>query len=260
MIQYLLTPPHSLTQARKLGLPLGHMVCSIGADGQLHHPTLPPDCRGGLLLVGIDTPPGAGCDPRPAVRAVLALCRSHGFGGVILDCACPPTPVLAGLIRRLEDGLRQSGRGLFLPEAYRAYSDRAFLFLSSALSGGCLQSRLEEAIRQYGADRLVLCLRRVREDFFLPAPNGSGRPLTQAELDAHLTALEPRVFFSEPLCAFYFTYMSRETGAHFVLFDTADSLCKKRALAASLGLPCVFWAWPEITDLAPAVLAQEAQA
>lgn len=257
MIQYLLTPPHSLTQARTFDLPLGHMACSIGPDGQLHHPTLPPDCRKGLLLVGISTPPEAGHDPRPAVRDILALCQSRAFGGVILDVECPPTPFLTGLIRRLEEELTQSRRGLFLPLSYAAFSDRAFLYLSSALSGGCLQTRLEEAIGQYGAKRLVLSLRRVREDFFLPAPTGSGRPLSQAELERQLHHREPRVFFSQPLCAYYFTYMSRESGAHFVLFDTEDSLRKKRAIAASLGIACVFWAWPEIADLTPAALSQE---
>lgn len=257
MIQYLLTPPHSLTEARTFDLPLGHMACSIAPDGRLHHPPLPPDCRKGLLLVGISTPPEEGRDPRPAVRDILALCRSRAFGGVILDVECPPTPFLAGLIRLLEEGLTQSRRGLFLPVAYSAYSDRAFLYLSSALSGGCLQTRLEEAVGLYGAERLVLSLQRVREDFFLPSPKGSGRPLTQAELETQLRLREPRVFFSQPLCASYFTYMSRESGAHFVLFDTADSLRKKRALAASLGIACVFWAWPDIEDLPPSTLSQE---
>lgn len=259
MIQYLLTPPHSLAQARTFGLPLGHMAFSVGPDGHLRHPGLPPDCRKGLMLVGIDAPPDTGSDPRQTVQEILSLCRSRTFGGVILDLECPPSPFLARLIRLLEEGLRQGGRGLFLPASYSAYSDRAFLYLSSALSGGCLQTMLEEAVRQYGADRLVLSLSRVREDFFLPAPTGSGRPLTQEALETQLRDREPCVFFSQALCAYYFTYMSRETGAHFVLFDTGESLEKKRDIAASLGISCVFWAWPEIADLPPAALVQEGQ-
>ena len=114
-----------------------------------------------------------------------------------------------------------------------------------------LKGRLEEAVRQYGSHRLVLSLHRIREDFFLPAPTGRGRPLSQRELEQRLRQLEPRVFFSKDLCAHYFTYMSRETGAHFVLFDDGESLKQKRALAQEAGIPCFFWLYPELESLLP---------
>ena len=65
---------------------------------------------------------------------------------------------------------------------------------------------------------------------FLPSPDGQGRPMTQEELRQRMDRLEPRVFFSPQLCARYFTYMSRDTGAHFVLFDDGETLRKKQEL------------------------------
>lgn len=251
MVQYLLTPLHRLDQARAAGLPLGHMAFSLGSDGRLHHPPLPPDCQGGLMLLGAQEAPKAGADPERTVAQILRLCQARSFGGVVLDLECSPSPFLAQLIRGLEEGLFRNRRGLFLPERYAAYSSRAFLYLSSALSGGSLRRRLEEAVAQYGGDRLVLSLHRAREDFYLPAPEGKGRPLSQEELDRKLRQLDPRIHFSPELCAHYFTYMSRETGAHFVLFDDAESLAKKRALAQEAGIGCCFWLYPEVAELLP---------
>ena len=95
----------------------------------------------------------------------------------------------------------------------------------------------------------MLCLRRAREDFFLPATKGVGHPISQEELNRLRRRLEPSVFFSPHLCARYFTYMSRETGAHFVLFDDRETLEKKRTLALELGIRRFFLLYPEIADL-----------
>ena len=114
--------------------------------------------------------------------------------------------------------------------------------------------RLEELIARWGKHRLVLCLRRTREDFFLPAPTGCGKPLTPEALAALRRQFEPNVFYSRDLCAHYFTYMSRSTGAHFVLFDDAESLRQKRALAQEVGIRQFFLLYPEVADLLPALL------
>lgn len=59
----------------------------------------------------------------------------------------------------------------------------------------------------------------------------------------------PAVFFSQELCARYFTY-SRGGDTHFVLFDDADTLNQKLKVGASLGFSAAFLMWPEIRDLA----------
>lgn len=251
MKQFLLTPPACLPQAQNCGLPLAHMAFHLSPEGRLHQALLPEEIFGGLMLVGVQTPPEPQCSLSGAVRDILDLCSVRKFSGVILDPECPPSPVLSRFIRLLDEGLARMNRGLFLPEIYGNYSRRAFLFLSSALSGGSLRQRLELAAARWGAQRLVLSLHRASRDFFLPAPDGLGRPITREELHRRICRLEPRIFFSPELCARYFTYMSRETGAHFVLFDDADSLLKKQTLAREVGIPRFFWLYPEIDDLLP---------
>lgn len=254
MYQYLLTPPDQSNRVQDLGLPLVHMAFSIDENGQLRYEPLPEQCRGGLILVGAAQAPDSGPEPRQAVQAILNLCQQRNFRGVVLDLESPPTPYLSQLLQMLDQGLLRQGRGLFLPEAYSQFSNRAFLYLSSAISGGSLRKRLEEAIDAYGADRLVLSLQRVTEDFYLPAPEGRGKPMTQRELEDQIRRLEPRIFFSDDLCANYFTYMSRKSGAHFVLFDTETSLKQKRDLAQSLGISRFFLLYPEIVDFLPSLL------
>ena len=114
---------------------------------------------------------------------------------------------------------------------------------------------MERAADTYGAQRLVLCLHRARDDFFLPSVKGRGRPISQEKLDQLLRRMHPSVFFSQDLCAHYFTYMSRETGAHFVLFDDAESLVKKRAIAQEAGITRFFLLYPEVADFLPALTA-----
>ena len=75
-------------------------------------------------------------------------------------------------------------------------------------------------------------------------------PLSRRELEEKLEQLHPSVFFSHELCARYFTYMSRESGAHFVLYDDPSTLAKKLQVARSLDIRTVLAAWPEIADAA----------
>ena len=69
------------------------------------------------------------------------------------------------------------------------------------------------------------------------------------ELNALLEERRPSVFFSNELCAHYFTYMSRENGAHFVLFDDAGSIRKKLLTAQALGIDRAVLSYPQTADL-----------
>ena len=255
--QFLLTPPQQLAQAQTWGLPLAHMAYQLDQTGQLIQAALPPDAKGGLMLVGVAEAPTGQSDPRRAVRDILAVCQNRSFGGVILDLEQPPTRFLSQLIHGLEEGLAQRKKTLFLPESYGNYSNRAAIFLTSAISGGSLRRRLEDAAEAYGLDRLVLCLRRARDDFFLPSVKGQGRPISQEALTALRQRLHPAVFYSHDLCAHYFTYMSRDTGAHFVLFDDQESMEKKRALARELGISKFFLLYPEVEEFLPRLTGQQ---
>ena len=109
-------------------------------------------------------------------------------------------------------------------------------------------------MERFGAARVALAVERVAEDFFLPSPTGQGRPLTREELRQRLEERAPSVFFSSELCAHYFTYMSRQNGAHFVLFDDAGSIRKKLQVARNLGISSAVLAYPQVDDLLPELL------
>ena len=91
---------------------------------------------------------------------------------------------------------------------------------------------------------------RLRMDFSLPAESGQGRPLTPQEFQALLEREAPAVFFSQDLCARYFTY-TREGETHFVLFDDADTLQQKLRLGSRMGFAAAFLMYPEVQDLLP---------
>lgn len=250
--QCLLTPPEQVSRASTYGLPLAHMAYQLGQDGQLRQRALPHTVSGGLMLVG-----GGACsgDARRAVRALLSVCRTRSFGGIILDIEAQPNPFWCKVIPELDEALKRQSKRFFLPETYANYSAHASLFLSSALSGGSLHARLETAVQAYGAERLVLALHRAGEDFPLPCPNGIGTPLTQQELQDRIQRFSPHgTFFSAALCARYFTYMVRGQGAHFILFDDGESLCKKRSVAEKLGIRQFFLLYPAVEDLMPMLL------
>ena len=80
--------------------------------------------------------------------------------------------------------------------------------------------------------------------------------MTRAELKARLEELSPSVFFSAELCAHYFTYMSKENGAHFILFDDAGSIRKKLQIARSLGITDAVMPYVQVDDLLPELLAE----
>jgi hypothetical protein len=79
-------------------------------------------------------------------------------------------------------------------------------------------------------------------------------------LKEKLSQLHPAVFFSNELCARYFTYMNRETGAHFVLFDDADTLRRKVEVAHRAGIHTFIAPFPEVADCLEELGVQKAPA
>ena len=180
----------------------------------------------------------------------------HGprYDGILCDFEGHPLQVLAQAVRTLGELTKKRGWPLYVTEAYAPFSDSAIALIPSALSGGSLQQRLQEAVERFGAARVALAVERVAEDFFLPSPTGQGMPLTREELRQRLEERAPSVFFSSELCAHYFTYMSRQNGAHFVLFDDAGSIRKKLQVARNLGISSAVLAYPQVDDLLPELL------
>ena len=119
---------------------------------------------------------------------------------------------------------------------------------------GCGKGRFTCQTAAAAPEVLFVAVERVAEDFFLPSPTGQGMPLTREELRQRLEERAPSVFFSSELCAHYFTYMSRQNGAHFVLFDDAGSIRKKLQVARNLGISSAVLAYPQVDDLLLRVL------
>lgn len=250
----LTVPPAESRAALYHGLPLGHMAYRVGGGPHLFRASVPVAARGGLMVLD-----NRGFDGRGAstqfCNEVTSECSARGFTGVICDFEGRPFQVLGSIVTELGDLLYKRGQPLYVTEPYAPYSERTKVLISSALSGGSLAQRLTEAVQQYGAGRVALAVERVAVDFFLPSPTGQGTSLSREELQNRIDDRAPTIFFSSELCAHYFTYMSKQNGAHFILFDDAGSIRKKLHVARSLDISDAILAYPELDDLLPDILA-----
>lgn len=203
--------------------------------------------QGGLMLVGDSRE----CGPDDVLaRDILRECLRRNYDGVVLDWYHngPDRGTLTALMGQL---CLQYDRRLFVPERYAAHAPRATVLLNTAVSGGTLHSCLSEGVRRFGAERLALDLERLRLDFVLPMSTNVRRPLTATELRQLREGKS--VYFSEELCARFFTYRTgRES--HYVLLDDAQTLRKKAALAENMGIREGFFMLPEVSDIAGELL------
>ena len=249
----LTAPPADSRAALRFGLPVAHMAYRAGGGPHLFRANIPVSIRGGLMAmdsVGFD---GRG-EADGFCSEVMRECSARGFDGIVCDFEGRSIPLLGNIVRTLGELTARRGWPLYVPEAYAPFSDKTRILISSALSGGSLRQRLEDAAGQYGADRIALAVERVAEDFFLPSPTGQGMPLTREELKQRMEERSPSVFFSNELCAHYFTYMSKQNGAHFVLFDDAGSIRKKLQLARSLDIDRAVLSYPDTAEVLPQIL------
>lgn len=254
-IRLILTaPPQNAGEASSYGLPVGHMAYRIGRSLQLLRASIPINLRGGLMVIGCNEFDGHG-DISAFCKQVIRECTVRSFDGLILDFEGQPHPLLGQLVHKLGALLSSRGWPMYVTEEYASYSDHARVMIPSALSGGSLTARLSEAVEHFGARRVALAIQRVAEDFTLPAPTGSGTPLSREELARRIQSRGSSIFFSDELCAHYYTYMSRQGGAHFVLFDNAGSIRKKIKTARNLGLAACILAWPEVDDILNQILS-----
>ena len=231
---YLAVTPAEAQEASRFRCSLAHVAYCIGPDSTLLRQNLLLQTRGGLLSV---------TDRGAILRELGPL-----FGGVLLDFEQPPAPDRLAFAETL--ARRLSPRPVYVPESYAAASG-AIPLICTAISGGNFVQRLQEAAA--GRDRaggLALDVQRLRMDFTLPAQSGEGRPLSGRELQDLLDRESPSVFFSQDLCARYFTY-ARDGETHFVLFDDADTLSQKLRTGGNMGFAAAFLMYPEVQDLLP---------
>lgn len=239
-----ITPPNRLAQLRRRFVP-AHPVYRVGQGGRLLR-AVQVDLRGGAMV--LDTRGcGGGGDASGLCRQVVHECTARSFCAVVCTGG---GSVPRRLAAQLDESLARRGIDLYVPEGWGEHTREARVLIGSALSGGSLTCRLQEAVERFGGpERVALWVERVAEDFFLPARSGSGKPLTGQELQALRERLDPSVFFSDELCARYFTYMTREGGAHFVLFDDGATIRKKLQIARRLGIERAVALFEQVSDL-----------
>ena len=168
----LAVPPTEMMAAQGFGLTLAHMAYRVGGGPHLFRANLPVPVRGGVMLIDDAGFDGRG-DPAPFCQEVVRECAARGYTGVICDFD-RHLPLLGQVIAGLSPLLAKRGWPLYVTEAYAPFSDSAIALIPSALSGGSLQQRLQEAVERFGAARVALAVERVAEDFFLPSPTGQG--------------------------------------------------------------------------------------
>ena len=245
---YLAVTPGEYQSAAKYSRLFAHVAYRIGPESQLLRQSLLLQTRGGLLsLSDRDAPPISA--PEALCTGILRECARRSYTGVLLDFEARPSADRKVFAAMLAQNLRQTRRALYVPESCAVPG--AVPLICTALSGGSFPQRLQEAARQFGgAEHLGLDVQRLRMDFTLPAKSGEGRPLSAEEFRSLVEKESPAVFFSQELCARYFTYM-QDQETHFVLFDDESTIRQKLKTGEAMGFSAAFFMWPEIRDIAP---------
>lgn len=232
---YLMTPPQQVPRAQQYGLIPAYMTYRIGGGPHLFRTQSTVSARGGVMVADHGGYDGLG-NPEALCQEIVRECAARGFQGVFCDFEGPPMPVLRRALEHLAPVFQKRHWSLYVPESYALSAPAVKVVIPTALSGGSLSQRLGQAVQNYGAERVVLGLEWVAEDFTLPAISGEGQRLSWDELDGLLEQRSPAVYFSDELCAHYFTYMHTGQNAHFTLYDDPSSMAKKLFVAAGLGI------------------------
>ncbi|MCI8537636.1 MAG: hypothetical protein HFF18_03110 [Oscillospiraceae bacterium] len=256
-LNLILTAPQAQAHAAAgYGVPVAHMSYRVGPGPQLLRGGIPAALRGGFLMMDDQgyTPERGGC--AAFCQQVLRECALRGYTGVIADWENPPGQAQAELTQAMDQALNGKGWPLFVTEPYAKCAPHARVMISSAVSGGSLSERLSEAAERYGIERIALAVERCAEDFTMPSPSGAGNKLSGEALGALMEEYRPATYFSNELCAHYFTYRPEgQSGVHFVLYDDGGSIRKKLQTARNLGISYALMAYPEVSGLLPDVLS-----
>lgn len=252
MTQVLLAAHPSANLSHPQAIP-AHMAYRIGPGPKLLGMRLPPQLRGGVMLLDCRDHDGSG-DPIPCCRQILWECRHRGYSGIVCDFEGAPAGCLGRIVHILDRNCQAQGWTLDVPPQFAPFAPGGRVLVSSVVTAGTLRRRLQEAVERHGAPRTTLAVEWVREDFPLPAQR-RGTPISLQHLEQQMGRLEPAVFYDRGLCAHYYTYMAAGGQAHFVLYDTSQSIHEKVKLAREMHLGAVLLPGPEVEGCLDQVLA-----
>ncbi len=244
----LLTPPDKLAQAKAFKLPIAHMAYRFSREGALIKAPLSDTQKNDLLFLDGDSW-NENSEIPSIIQQLIKECKTQHYRGAILDFSKSPTQRTVSLIKQLDTMMHKQNLRLYLPECYHSYSKSANIIISSAISGGSLQQRLTSAKQTYGSNRITLSIERCAEAFSLPTLKGKSTSLSRLELQKRIQTTSPSIFYSNELCANYFTYLNQYGSAHFILYDDAKSIHRKFSLAKNLNITECFMLYPQVDDI-----------
>ena len=187
-------------------------------------------------------------NPAQVADALVYECSHSGAQGLFADLETDGRGVRQ-LASALDAAFFHAKLLLFFPAARAREAQHAVLTYETAVSGGSLRGLFQQAITEYGKDRVAALLRPVCADFQLPSSTAEGSPLTQEARRALQQARQAQAFFSHELCAKYFTYMDEEKQGHFVLFDDDSTIENKLSCLSRAEVPYLFALYPEVAHL-----------
>jgi hypothetical protein len=197
--------------------------------------------QGGLLYVAPE-PPDSFQDIDFFCRQLVRECTTRGYRGSVVDLP-QDTPAFRDVAGRMEQAMHAARMELYLPESYSEAAPASKLLVSTAISSGSLKQRLSDAVRRYGAARVIPAVEKVAVDFPSASRSSSGTRLTPQELEALRLRVRADIYWSPELCARYFTYSEAGTQTHFVLFDDAETVRAKLRIMRDLQLAECMIAW-----------------
>lgn len=239
---FLVATAQDAKSAEGMGVPCGFLFYRIGEAGTLQRAQLPASARGGLM--GIYEAPGlAAADLSRLVRDISAECARRGYGGAILDFELTQEGVPA--FSQLCAGLIKQNIPVFVPQALASAAPGCKVILPSAVSGGSFEEMLDRFIAQYGAEQICLDVMRSCNDFTMPSYTPDGTVLSLPQFQEIQQRYQPSAYFSQELCAKYFTYRPDRETVHFVLYDDPDTGAQKIRVATQKGLYACFLLYRE---------------
>lgn len=244
---YLVASPQDLQKAARFSQNLACAAYRIGQNSALLRDASLSNLTGSLLFLNdLDAPPVT--DAEKLAQAVVLECRRRKYRGAVLDFEAAPTPDRLRFVKAIASLFSASGLSLYVPESCAVPG--SIPLVNTSVSGGSFSDHLQNSMgRGAGAlDAQRLCM-----DFSLPAPSGMGRPFRPEQLAAMLHQWNPPVYFSQDLCAKYFTFTNCGQ-THLILYDDQDTLRQKLHTGSSFGFRAAFLMYPEIADLPPTFL------